>query len=70
MKLKSERKSELSGMAQALVESPRVQTDCNQETNISSDRMHESRILKGDEKRGIRASATRQLLCTICGSCR
>lgn len=56
-------------MAQVLVASPRAQTHGNQETNISSDRMHESRILKGDEKCGIQASATRQLLGTICGSC-
>lgn len=57
-------------MAQALAEIPRVQTHCNQEANISSDRMYESRTLKGDEKLGIQASASRQLLGTICGSCR
>lgn len=39
-------RSDPSGTTQALDESPQFQTNCNQKTNISSDRMHESRILK------------------------
>ena len=43
------------------------QTLCNQKTNISPDRMYESRISKGDGTRGIQALAAFLLPGSACG---